>query len=123
MPLQIIDQCNVKRKTGSYQVVKRSSINTFKNEIGAVKKAIKPGFHIIVKPGFHIIVRVPATVCDYLRRSPAVSRLTCFHIAVRNRKESGTICNSHSVWRNIRKSEWWILYLKFVGSLPHLIGQ
>ena len=27
-----------------------------------------------------------------LRRSPAVSRLTCFHIAVRNRKEPGTIC-------------------------------
>ena len=40
MPLQIIDQCNVKRKTGSYQVVKRSSVNTFKNKIGAVKKAI-----------------------------------------------------------------------------------
>ena len=35
-----IDQCNVKRKTGSYQVVKLSSINTFKNKIGAVKKAI-----------------------------------------------------------------------------------
>ena len=71
---------------------------------------------LLLKPGFHIIVRVPATVCDYLRRSPAVSRLTCFHIAVRNRKESGTICNSNSVWRNIRKSEWWILYLKFVGK-------
>ena len=24
-----------------------------------------------IKPGFHIIVRVPATVCDCLRRSPA----------------------------------------------------
>ena len=40
MPVQIINQCNVKRKTGSCQVVKLSSINTFKNNIGAVKKTI-----------------------------------------------------------------------------------
>ena len=53
---------------------------------------------------------------DCLRRLPAVSRLTCFHIAARNRKESGTICNSNSTWGDICKSEWWILYLKFVGK-------
>ena len=28
-------------------------------------------------------LRLPVTTCDYLCRSPAVSRLTCFHIAVK----------------------------------------
>ena len=46
----------------------------------------------MLKAGFHIIVRSPKTIADSLGESASVSRLTCFHIVIRNRKESSKIC-------------------------------
>ena len=41
-----------------------------------------------LRPGFHIIIRSLKTIADSLRQSASVSRLTCFHRVIRNRKES-----------------------------------
>ena len=40
----------------------------------------------LLRPGFHIIVRIHKRDADSLRPSASVSRLTCFHIVIRNRK-------------------------------------
>ena len=44
--------------------------------------------HSMFRPGFHIIIRSLKRIADSLRQSASVSRLTCFHIVIRNRKES-----------------------------------
>ena len=40
---------------------------------------------VVVRPGFHIIIRSLKTIADSLQQSASVSRLTCFHIVIRNR--------------------------------------
>ena len=45
-------------------------------------------FLSFLRPGFHIIIRSLKTIAGSLRQSASVSRLTCFHIVIINRKES-----------------------------------